>query len=89
VDPVFQKPLKFIERLTTIINSSLFGFNGAGRTFQDANAVEIENSASDDLKTRFYNSYDDFLKFQHKNYKKVIKGNKANFFRKFFYLNII
>ena len=48
VDPVFQKPLKFIERLTTIINSSLFGFNEAGRTFQDANEVDKENSKSDD-----------------------------------------
>ena len=48
VDPVFQKPLKFIERLTTIINSSLFGFNEAGRTFHDANEVDKENSASDD-----------------------------------------
>jgi len=49
VDPVFQKPLEFVKRLTNIINSSLFGFNGAGRTFHDANAVDIENSASDDL----------------------------------------
>jgi len=48
VDPVFQKPLKFIERLTTIINSSLFGFNEAGRTFQDANAVDKETSELDD-----------------------------------------
>jgi len=48
-DPVFQKPLEFVERLTNIINSSLFGFNGAGRTFHDANVVDIENSASDDL----------------------------------------
>jgi hypothetical protein len=49
VDPVFRKPLKFVERLTNIITSSLFGFNEAGRTFQDLNSVDIENSAFDDL----------------------------------------
>ena len=49
VDPVFQKPLEFVERFTNIINSSLFGFNGTGRKFHDANEVDEENSASDDL----------------------------------------
>ncbi len=48
VDPVFQKPLKFVERLTTIINSSLFGFNEARRTFQDTNAVDLETSELND-----------------------------------------